>query len=113
MVKKDFIPSRGDFVWINLNPTKSREQQGLRPALVLSPRQYNERVGMMLACPITSKVKGYPFEIAITLRDLDGVILVDQIRSIDWISRPITLIGRSSQTIIEDVQQKLNLLIND
>jgi len=113
MVKKYFIPNRGDIIWINLNPTKGREQRGLRPALILSPQQYNDKVGMILACPITSKVKGYPFEVVITLRDIDGVILVDQIRSIDWISRPITLIGRCDQAIVEEVQQKLNLLIND
>ena len=113
MVKAVYIPCRGDIAWINLNPTKGREQKGLRPALVLSPEQYNGRVGLMLACPITSKIKGYPFEVPIILRDIDGVILVDQIRSIDWISRPISIIGRCDQETLEEVQHKLNVLIND
>lgn len=113
MVKKRFIPSRGDIVWINLNPTKGREQKGRRPAIVVSPQSYNQRVGMMLACPITSKMKGYPFEVLIVLQDLRGAILVDQIRSIDWIYRPVTLIGHCRREILEDVQYKLNALINE
>lgn len=113
MVENRYIPDRGDIVWINFNPTKGREQKGARPALVVSPLSYNDRVGMMLACPITSKVKGYPFEVVLTLRVLDGVILVDQIRSIDWICRPVTMIGRCDEKTIEEVRHKLYVLINE
>lgn len=111
MVKKSYTPSRGDVVWINFNPTKGREQKGSRPALVISPRSYNERVGMMLACPITSQIKGYPFEVRLFMKECDGVVLVDQIRSIDWRVRDVRLIGRCDQEVIEEVQHKLKLLI--
>jgi len=113
MVKKRYIPSRSDVVWINLNPTKGREQSGSRPALVISPRSYNERVGMMLVCPITSKVKGYPFEVNITLKEINGVVLTDQIRGIDWTCRAVSLIGRCDEDTIDEVQHKLNVLINE
>lgn len=113
MVKPSFSPSRGDVVWINLNPTKGREQRGSRPALVVSSRSYNERVGMMLACPITSQIKGYPFEVQLFMKECDGVVLVDQIRSIDWRIRAVRLIGRCDQEVIEEVQRKLSLLIGE
>lgn len=113
MVTTPCVPSRGDVVWVNLNPTKGHEQKGSRPAFVISPHSYNERAGMMLACPITSKIKGYPFEVRLFLRDCDGVVLTDQIRSIDWKIRNISLIGHCDQEIIEEVQNKLMMLINE
>ncbi len=113
MVEKTYVPHRGDIVWINLNPTKGHEQGGSRPALVISSQSYNERVGMMLVCPITSQIKGYPFEVALKLRDVEGVVLVDQVRSIDWTCRPVSLGGRCDEETVEEVQHKLNVLINE
>ncbi|MBI4599352.1 endoribonuclease MazF [Candidatus Uhrbacteria bacterium] len=113
MVEKTYVPHRGDIVWINLNPTRGHEQGGSRPALVISSQSYNERVGMMLACPITSHVKGYPFEVAIKIQDVEGVVLADHVRSIDWTCRPVCLVGRCDEEIVEDVQHKLNVLINE
>jgi mRNA interferase MazF len=83
-----YVPERGDVVWITLNPQAGHEQAGRRPALVLSPKSYNGKVGLALLCPITSQVKGYPFEVAIPdgLR-VNGVILSDQIKSLDWRAR--------------------------
>ncbi|MBI4252996.1 endoribonuclease MazF [Candidatus Uhrbacteria bacterium] len=113
MVETTYTPSRGDVVWINFNPTKGREQGGSRPALVVSPQSYNERVGLMLACPITSKIKGYPFEVVISIHDIEGVVLVDHIRSIDWVCRSVNLVGRCDEETLEEVRHKLTVLINE
>ena len=79
-----YTPNRGDIVWLNFSPQVGHEQAGLRPALVLSPIFYNQRSGMMLVCPITTKIKQYPFEVRIKAKKIDGVILADQVKSIDW-----------------------------
>lgn len=107
-----YIPERGDIVWINFNPQVGREQAGRRPAVVLSPGLYNGRVGLLVACPITSRVKGYPFEVAIP--DgliIEGVILSDQVRSLDWRSRDAQFIGRLPETITNQVLRKLETLV--
>ena len=81
----DYTPQRGDIVWLNFNPQIGREQTGRRPAVVLSPGSYNGKVGLLLACPITSQVKGYPFEVAIPPGlKIRGVVLSDQVKSLDW-----------------------------
>lgn len=80
-----WFPQRGDIVWIGMNPQTGREQSGRRPALVLSPAAYNEKVGLALMCPITSQVKGYPFEVPLPEGlAVQGVVLSDQVRSLDW-----------------------------
>jgi len=82
------IPRRGDIVWLTFTPQVGHEQAGRRPAVVLSPRAYNSRVGLFLACPVTSKAKGFPFEVAIPEGlPVSGVILSDQIKSLDWRAR--------------------------
>ena len=84
MVKR-YIPERGDLVWLNFTPQAGHEQAGPRPAVVLSPSGYNGKTGLMLCCPITSRVKGYPFEVAVEgVTGITGVILADQIKSLDW-----------------------------
>jgi len=83
-----YVPQRGDVVWITLNPQAGHEQAGRRPALILSPHAYNAKVGLVLLCPITSQVKGYPFEVAVPSGlPVAGVILSDQIKSLDWHAR--------------------------
>ena len=83
-----YIPQRGDVVWITLNPQAGHEQAGRRPAVILSPHAYNAKVGLALLCPITSQVKGYPFEVAISEGlPVAGVILSDHIKSLDWRAR--------------------------
>ena len=80
-----YVPARGDVVWITFNPQAGHEQAGRRPGLVLSPSSYNRKVGLAILCPITSQVKGYPFEVAIgSGSKLGGVILSDQVKSLDW-----------------------------
>jgi mRNA interferase MazF len=105
-------PDRGDAVWITLNPQAGHEQAGRRPALVLSPAQYNDRVGLALLCPITSHIKGYPFEVPLSSElALSGVILADQVKSLDWRVRHAEIIGRVPGEIVTEVLNKLGTLL--
>jgi len=110
-VKRAYIPEAGDLVWASFDPQSGHEQSGRRPALVLSPGEYNEKAGLALTCPITSKVKGYPFEVAVTASRVRGVVLADQVRSLDWRSRQFTLIERASTETLEAVVQSLGTLL--
>ena len=84
----DYVPQQGDIVWLTLNPQKGHGQSGRRPAVVLSPSSYNLKVGLAIFCPITSREKGYPFEVKLPKKfKIQGVILVDQVKSFDWRSR--------------------------
>lgn len=107
-----YCPSRGDIVWIDFLPTMGHEQSGKRPAIVLSPLAYNKTVGLMLCCPITSKEKGYPFEVRIPEGfQISGVVLSDQLRSLDWKSRNTSLISKAPRELIDDVLAKLQTLL--
>ena len=107
-----YVPERGDVVWITLNPQAGHEQAGRRPAVVLSPAAYNGKVGLAILCPITRQVKGYPFEVQIP-RGLavGGVILADQVKSLDWRAREAELAGRLPVATVVEVLQKLNTLL--
>ena len=107
-----YIPDRGDVLWLQFSPQAGHEQAGRRPALCLSPKVYNEKVGLGIFCPITSKVKGYPFEVV--LPDsfvVNGVILSDQIRSLDWRERKAQFIARVPENILSEVLQKIEILL--
>jgi mRNA interferase MazF len=108
----DDIPGRGDIVWITFNPQAGHEQAGRRPVLVLSPAAYNEKVGLAILCPITSQVKGYPFEVVIPDGlPISGVILSDQVKSLDWRIRQVEWICELPKAVFEEVQQKLSTLL--
>jgi mRNA interferase MazF len=111
-VTAPYVPDRGDVVWIQLNPQAGHEQAGHRPALVLSPAAYNGRVGLALLCPITSQAKGYPFEVPVPdgLR-ASGVILSDQVRSLDWRARRATFLDRVPEPVTVEVLRKLHSLV--
>ncbi len=111
MVRRAYIPNAGDVVWASFDPQTGHEQSGRRPALVLSPNTYNEPAGLALACPITSKVKGYPFEVAIAGDRVKGVILADQVRSLDWRSRQFTFIEQGSKEALEEAKLALSALL--
>lgn len=107
-----YVPTRGDVIWLSFNPQSGHEQCGHRPAIVISPKEYNEKVGLSLCCPITSKVKNYPFEVRINIKNkIDGVILSDQIKSLDWKERQAKYIASASKEILNEVIEKLSLLI--
>jgi mRNA interferase MazF len=110
-VKKVYIPDRGDFVWIDFNPTKGREQAQKRPALVISPKSYNQKTNLAILCPVTSVQKGYPFEVVAQSVRVLGVILSDHVRSLDWKARNIQFIAKAKPKVIQEVQTKLLLLI--
>lgn len=113
MVKADpYVPRRGDVVWISLNPQAGHEQAGRRPALVLSPHAYNAKVGLALLCPITSQVKGYPFEVAVPEGlAVSGVVLSDHVRSLDWRVRKAELACTLPRGTTAEVLAKLQTLL--
>jgi len=107
-----YVPERGDFIWLNSNPQAGHEQSGKRPALVLSPQDYNTRTGLLIACPVTSKVKGYPFEVRVSGGEkINGAILSDQVKSLDWKVRKATFAEKASAQVIAKTQTKLLLLL--
>jgi mRNA interferase MazF len=109
---KEYIPERGDLVWLTFNPQAGHEPAGRRLALVLSPKGYNAKTSLSLVCPITSQVKGYPFEIAIPQGvPIQGVILSDQIRSLDWRARQAEWVGSLPGETIEKVLERLKTLL--
>lgn len=113
MVAKHYIPGRGDLVWFDLNPTKGREQAKTRPAIVLSPKSYNQKTNLALMCPITSVQKGYPFEVPVQTKKVSGVILADHVRSLDWQSRNTKYIAKAKPVALKEVRTKLSLLVGD
>lgn len=107
-----YIPDSGDIVWILFDPQAGHEQSGRRPALVLSPRAYNGKVGLAVLCPIASQIKGYPFEVMIPEGlGVSGVILSDQVKSLDWKARKAELQCKLPPEAHYEVVQKLHTLI--
>ena len=108
-----YIPERGDIVWVEFNPQTGYEQAGHRPALVVSPKAYNEKVGLALFCPITSNIKGYPFEVVLPEKhSVSGAILSDQIKSLDWQARKAKRIAGAPRDVIEEVLAKILALLS-
>lgn len=107
-----YVPSRGDAVWISFDPQAGHEQAGRRPAIVLSPQNYNHKVGLCLLCPITNKVKGYPFEVLIPSGlPATGVVLSDQVKSLDWRVRKAEFIAKLPEPVITEILKKLKALL--
>lgn len=106
-----YIPRRGDVVWIDFDPKKGHEQSGRRPAIVVSPEKYNSVTKRALFCPITSKVKGYAFEVLVAVEDKTGAILVDQVRTLDWSKRDLAFIEKASPIVVDEVEAKLLTLV--
>ncbi len=108
-----YVPERGDAVWIMLNPQAGHEQAGRRPAIVLSPAAYNGKVGLAICCPITNQQKGYPFEVRIPNGlQVTGVILADQVKSLDWRARQAAFIAKLPEETVVEVLSKLNTLLS-
>lgn len=107
-------PDRGDVVWLTFDPQAGHEQAGRRPAVVISPRRYNQRVGLALFCPITSQRKGYPFEVAIPEGlEVQGVVLSDQIRSLDWRARRASHAARLPPSTMSELTAKIWALVGE
>ncbi len=111
MKERSYVPERGDIVWLNFTPQAGHEQKGLRPAIVISPIEYNGRVGLGLFCPITKHIKGYPFEVEVKGAKIKGAVLSDHVKSLDWRSRKIEFIAKADAKTINSVCENLKLLI--
>lgn len=105
-----YVPAAGDIVWLQFNPQAGHEQAGHRPALVISPAAYNGKTGLMVCCPMTPQVKGYPFEVQIGDAQ-NGVALADQVKSLDWVVRRARRKGKATPLELAEVRAKIFALI--
>ena len=107
-----YVPDRGDLIWLSFSPQSGHEQAGRRPALVISPSSYNRRAGLALLCPITRKQKDYPFEVPLPMGgQIEGVILADQVRSLDWHTRDARFIERLREPTVNEVLVRIQALV--
>ncbi len=108
-----YCPKRGDVVWLSFNPQAGHEQVGHRPALVISPLAYNRKTGLALFCPLTTQVKGYPFEVKVPDGvKASGAILSDQVKSLDWRARGAALLCSLPAETVRQVLNKVGVLID-
>jgi len=110
--RRGYVPDRGDVVWMMFGPQAGHEQSGRRPGVVMSPSIYNGKTGMALCCPITSQVKGYPFEVSVPAGlKISGVILADHIKNIDWKTRRAEYLFKLPENVLEEVAGKIMSLL--
>jgi mRNA interferase MazF len=105
-----FVPDAGDIVWLHFDPQTGHEQAGHRPAVVLTPAAYNSRTGLMICCPVTTRIKGYPFEVLLS-GSPPGVALADQAKSLDWRKRSATKKGYATPNELASIRAKLRTLV--
>ena len=110
MVARDWAPDAGDVIWIEFDPQSGREQAGHRPAVVLSPIEYNRLIGLLLCVPLTTRIKGYPFEVAVSGKP-KAVALADHIKSFDWRARKARPKGRVTQAELESIRVRAHQLL--
>ena len=112
MVGRAYVPDAGDLVWLTFDPQPGHEPRGRRPALILSPRACNSKTRLAIACPITSHVKGYPFEVPLGPGDkVAGVILADHVKNLDWEARRVVFEAKASADVVTDVRERLRVLL--
>ena len=112
MVAREYVPDAGDLIWLDFTPQAGREQAGRRPAVVLSPRGYNEKTSLAVVCPITSHVKGYPFEVSLPAGSrIKGAILSDHLKNLDWRQRQAQNAGKIPRPILEQVRARVAALL--
>lgn len=111
MATRTYVPEAGDIVWLEFDPQAGHEQAGHRPALVLSPSAYNSKKGLMVCCPLSSKIKGNPFEVLTLIDGQEGVALSDQVKSLDWRVRKAKKKGTASEEVLQDVRAKIKALL--
>jgi mRNA interferase MazF len=109
-VPSGYVPDAGDIIWIEFDPQSGHEEAGHRPAVILSPAAYNAKAGLIVCCPTTTKVKGYPFEVALS-GEVASVALADQVKSFDWRARRATWKGRATTAELADIRAKLRAVI--
>jgi len=112
VVVRAYVPDAGDLVWLRFDPQAGHEQRGRRPALILSPRIYNAKARLAIACPVTSHVKGYPFEVPLPLGGkIGGVVLADHVKNVDWQARRVAFEAKAPEEIVTDVRERLRVLL--
>ncbi len=112
MVATGYVPEAGDLVWLDFDPQASREQAGHRPAIVLSPAAYNQRTSLAIMCPITSHVKGYPFEVSLPKgAGVSGVVLSDHLKSQDWRARRVRKVGKAPGLVLQEIRNRIGPLL--
>ena len=107
-----YVPEEGDIVWLEFDPQASHEQAGHRPAVVLSRKAYNRKTGLAIFCPITTRIKGYPFEVNVNGKKVKGAILSDQVKSLDWKARRAKLIEKLDDEALAEVVAKLSSIVH-
>ena len=112
MVARAYVPDAGHVVWLTFDPQAGHEQRGRRPALILSPRAYNAKARLAVACPITSQVKGYPFEVPLPAGSaINGVILADHVKNLDWQARKAVFEAKAPADVLTEVRERLRALL--
>jgi mRNA interferase MazF len=112
VVAKSYVPDAGDLVWLTFDPQAGHEQRGRRPALIVSPRAYNAKARLAVACPITSHVKGYPFEVALPAgARIAGAVLADHVKNLDWQARRVVFEAKASDDVLTEVRERLRALL--
>ncbi len=112
MVARAYVPDAGDLVWLTFDPPAGHEQRGRRPALILSPRAYNAKARLAIACPITSHQKGYPFEVPLPPGGkISGGVLADHVKNLDWQARKVVFEAKAPAEIVTDVRERLRVLL--
>ena len=106
-----YVPDEGDIVWLNFTPQSGHEQAGRRPAVVLSPKAYNQRAGLLVCVPITNQIKGYPFEVVLTGGGVTGAALADQVKSLDWQTRQAERKGKVTPAELAEIKAKIKSLL--
>jgi mRNA interferase MazF len=110
VVPAGFVPDAGDIIWLDFDPQTGHEQAGRRPAVVLSPAAYNGRIGLLVCCPVTTKIKSYPFEVPLS-ESPPSVALADQVKSLDWRKRGATRKGVATREEMAVIRAKIRSLI--
>lgn len=111
MAGRAYVPDAGDVVWVEFDPQAGHEQAGHRPAVVLSPALYNGKAGLMVCCPLSTKIKGYPFEVAAQVDGQDCVVLADQVKSLDWKIRKARKKGTVPDPVLQLVRARIKALL--
>jgi len=109
---RSYVPESGDLVWLDFDPQAGREQAGRRPALVLTPGVYNKKTNLMICCPLTTQIKGYPFEVLVDVDGVQSVILADQIKSLDWKTRKTKYKNKVGPEVLAEVKAKAKALLS-
>ncbi len=111
MATRTYVPDAGDVVWLEFDPQAGHEQAGHRPAVVLSPALYNGKTGLMVCCPLSTRIKGYPFEVATRVDGQDCVVLSDQVKSLDWKIRKARKNGAVAESVLLQVRARIKALL--